>query len=204
MALVFPLMAIRTSALWKYAGGWMYRLGRRRAVGIKPPRLIESADRRIGSKIFVRSDNFTESAQAITCHELMHAFTSHLRLPQWLDEGLATLAQEYYLDRRLVREETLEYLKNLPGIAPGRYRRSTRAHSPEELIALYAQGYWLARFIDETRPDLIKDLLARRRRSKEIEEILAQAYGINRDRFWEAFLGQVLIYATGAPPLRDP
>jgi hypothetical protein len=192
IGLVFPLMAIRARALWQFAGGWSFTLGKRQAVGVKPPRLIQSADRSVGAKIYIRNDNFAESAQSITCHELVHAFTSHLCLPPWLNEGLATLAQEVYMERRLVREETLEYLKNLQGKAPGRFRRSTRAPSPEERVALYAQGYWLARYIDETQPELMRDLLSKRRRPREIEEVLAQAYGIKRESFWEDFSGRVL------------
>jgi hypothetical protein len=192
IALVFPLMAVRARALWKFAGGWAFTFGRRRAVGVKPPRLIQAADRSVGSKIYIHNDNFIESVQSITCHELVHAFTAHLRLPSWLNEGLATLAQEIYLERRLVREETREYLKNVRGKGPGSYGRSTRARRPEELVALYAQGYWLARYIEETKPELMRDLLAKQRKPKEIEAMLAKAYGISQVRFWEEFSARVL------------
>ena len=52
--------------------------------GVKPPRLVQLADRRAGDQIFVKEKDIGEKVQSITCHELAHAFTSHLRLPAWL------------------------------------------------------------------------------------------------------------------------
>ena len=37
--------------------------------------------------------NLLEKIQHLTCHELVHACTAHLRLPFWLNEGIAVDAQ---------------------------------------------------------------------------------------------------------------
>jgi hypothetical protein len=85
--------------------------------------VIEASDRSLGEQIFLQDRDLSEIVQTVTCHELVHAFTFHLKLPTWLHEGLATLAMEHYLDRRIVREETLE---DLASLSAGKKRESTR------------------------------------------------------------------------------
>jgi len=43
--------------------------------------------------------------QQIACHELVHAFTSHLRLPVWLHEGLAMVTVDRLLQNQSIQGE---------------------------------------------------------------------------------------------------
>jgi hypothetical protein len=80
-ALSFPFWAPRAKKVWPYAGGWEQQYGQRRTVGIKPPRLMSLGDSSIGDRIFVPQDDARVKVQGVTCHELVHALSSHLRLP---------------------------------------------------------------------------------------------------------------------------
>jgi len=189
LALTLPLVARRASTIWPYAGGWALVFGRRRVVGVKPPRLLQTSNTNIGEQIFVAGLDPSDKVQSITCHELTHAFTFHLKLPTWLNEGLATLAMEHYLDRRIVREENLETLAAHPPARSG--RGIPRVDNPQALITVYARGYWLTRFIEETRPELLRDLLSKRRGQKELEEKVASAFGKDRESFWKEIDGDL-------------
>jgi hypothetical protein len=185
LALTLPLVARRASRIWPYAGGWALQYGSRRVVGVKPPHVIKSSDRSLGEQIFLQDRDLSEIVQTVTCHELVHAFTFHLKLPTWLHEGLATLAMEHYLDRRIVRQETLENLVSLSAGEKEGAAGRLRVDDPQALISQYARGYWLTRYIDETKPELLKELLAERISSKELEEKVASAFGKDRERFWK-------------------
>jgi hypothetical protein len=185
LALTLPLVARRASRIWPYAGGWSLQFGRRRVVGVKPPHLIQSANRKLGEQIFTQDRDLSEKVQTITCHELVHAFTFHLKLPTWLQEGLATLAMEYYLDRHIVRRETLESLLHPSPPHTVSATEKLRVEDPQALIAQYVRGYWLTRYIEETRPQMLKDLLSKRHKREEIEEKVASAFGKDRGDFWK-------------------
>ena len=110
LALTFPFWAPRAKAIWPLAGGWQQSYGRRHALGIKPPRLLQSADSRIGDKIFLRDADVHDRVRSVACHELTHAFTADLRLPAWFKEGVAMVAVDRFFDRPTVKRETLETL----------------------------------------------------------------------------------------------
>ncbi len=177
LVLAFPLLGWRFNAIWPYVGGYAYQIGNRRIVGIKPPRLLQSADSSLGEQLYLQNRTITEKVQTVACHELVHACTSHLKLPAWLNEGLATLAMEHYLERRIVREDTLDKIVGGP--------RELKVEKPQALISLYTRGYWLTCYIEETRPELLKELLARRISRRELEEKIAAAYGKEHDQFWK-------------------
>jgi len=191
MTLTFPLVAKKASSIWSYTGGWSLAYGRRKVVGIKPPRLIQKGDRSLGEHIFLPDRDLQEIVQTITCHELVHGFTSHLKLPTWLHEGLATLAMEHYLNRRIVRDDSLE---RLVGRGFHDHRKETnpqRVDRQQALIAQYAWGYWLTRYLDETQPQLLRDLLARRMRHKNLEAEIASALGKEPESFWQEIDGDL-------------
>jgi hypothetical protein len=184
LALTLPLWAFRIRKLWPLAGGWAQSYGRRRAVGVKPPRLLQLADRRMGERIFIEEGTLDEKVQRITCHELTHAFTSHLRLPPWLQEGLAMVMVDRCFERPTVRPETLALLDPSPGRQSTRGDQKLRIEDEGASITLYARGYWLTRYLEETRPGLLKELLARRYRQDELEGQIASAYGKRPEEFW--------------------
>ena len=189
MGLTLPFWYFRAGRLWQVAGGWQQQYGRRRAVGVKTPRLLSRGDSRLGDRIFIRESDADNKVQHITCHELVHAYTAHLKLPMWLHEGLAMLTVDRFFKRPTIKSETIETLHRLPGKTDG--SRKLDLKDPDTVVHLYVRGYWLARYIEETRPGLLKGLLAWRYGHNELENKIASAYGMERQRFWDEIDGTV-------------
>lgn len=185
LVLTLPLIARRARAIWPYVGGWSLQYGQRRVVGVKPHRLIQTAERGLGNQLFVPDRTIDEIVQSVTCHELVHAFTFHLRLPLWLHEGLATLSMEYFLDKRIVRNETLENLLLNPLPYHKTATQKLQTGDPQILLLQYAQGYWVTRYIEETRPGLLRECLSGSYVGEALEEKLVALYGKDRERFWK-------------------
>lgn len=188
----YPVLAWRGRAIWPHAGGMALRFGRRCVVGIKPPHLIEKANRGLGQQFFLSNRDAQEKTETVTCHELVHAFAAHLKLPTWLNEGLATLAMEHYLGRHIVRPDTLDRLAAVPQPADLNRARRLRIDQPQDLILQYIWGYWLTRYIDESKPELLRALLSQRRGRKAFEEALAAAFGKSPQRFQQEIHAEVL------------
>ena len=184
LAATIPLWAFRARKLWPLAGGWAQRYGQRRAVGVKPPRLLQLADRRIGDRIFVREEDAGRKVQNITCHELTHAFTSHLHLPTWLNEGLAMVMVDKFAGKPTVRYDSLDVLERSSDKDSVGGRQKLRVGDEDALVYRYVHGYWLTRYIEETRPGLLKELLSRRWQHDELEGKIATAYGKRQEGFW--------------------
>jgi hypothetical protein len=189
LALIMPMISWRASEIWAAAGGWSLQFGGRRVVGIKPPRLMQTGgspgNRRLGEQFYVEGISAAEKVEIVTCHELVHAFTFHLRLPTWLHEGVATLAMEHFRGRPVVRVETLDTLIRPAPSAAERGAEKARVWTPPAILAQYALGYWLTRYIEETHPDLLNTLLSQRMRHAALEETVAAAFGKDRATFWE-------------------
>jgi hypothetical protein len=184
LVLLMPFWLGRVRQLWRVAGGWAQRWGRRRAVGVKPPRLMEIADTSIGSRIFVKGENIEEKVENVTCHELVHAFSGHLRLPMWLNEGLAMVTVDRYLEKQTVRGDTLDLVERWTGERdPARYRKM-RITSPDAIVYHYARGYWITRYLEETRPELLEELLRRRSGNRRLERRVASAFEMKPPEFW--------------------
>jgi hypothetical protein len=192
LAVTLPLWACRARKIWPLAGGWMLRYGQRRAVGVKPPRLLQIADKRIGDRIFVREEDLGRKVQSITCHELTHAFTSHLRLPIWLNEGLAMVMVDRFFDKPTVLSETIEVLGRWSGKRSPGGRQKLRVGDEDALVYLYVRGYWLTRYIEETQSELLRDLLSLRFPHKELEGKIAAAFGKELEEFWDEINGTLV------------
>jgi len=194
MAVTMPLWGIRARKTWSLAGGWSQRYGRRLAVGIKPPRLLQLADRRIGDRIFIKEGNIDAKVQSITCHELTHAFTAHLRLPTWLNEGLAMVMVDRFFGKPTVQSETLAgFNRPVDKHSPGGYQK-LRIDDEDALVYTYTRGYWLTRYIEETRPGLLKELLSRRFQVDELESRIATAYEKRLEEFWDEIYGMIVTH----------
>jgi hypothetical protein len=200
LAITFPLWAYRIRRMWPYAAGWMQRYGRRQAVGVKPPRLLEAANRRIGEQVFVREEDVAEKVRHAACHELTHAFMAHLRLPSWLNEGLAMVTVDRFFGRPTVREDTLEALASYP--APKRPSASPRLNpgNAGEIVRHYVRGYWIARLLAETDPQGVRGLLLERRSRGDLERRIAAILGIRREALWREVDAQVLARFHHPPP----
>ncbi|MEN6410640.1 MAG: hypothetical protein ABFD44_13130, partial [Anaerolineaceae bacterium] len=84
-----PFWCFRARRTWQYSAAWTLRYGKHVAIGVKPPRLLLQSDRSVGIRIFVEEKDMRVNVQNVTCHELVHACSAHLRLPAWLNEGIA-------------------------------------------------------------------------------------------------------------------
>jgi hypothetical protein len=183
LGLTLPVWGSRAAKIWTLAGGWELSYGRRRTVGVKPSRLLELARSTIGRELFEPERSMDEKLRGIVCHELTHAFTSHLGLPVWLKEGLAMLTVDRYLGRETVRQATLSALSASSGRLTPRGRARLDVDDRETLVYLYIFGYWLTRYLDETAPGALRDLLARRRRPDQLEALIAAAVGSPVDEY---------------------
>lgn len=183
LAVTLPLWALRERRIWPVAGGWALSYGRRRVVGIKPPWLLQQADRRLGERVFIPIEDINQKVQHVTCHELTHAFAAHLRLPVWLNEGLAMLAVDRFAGQPTVRPDTLDALARAAQSGQPAPRGVRYARDPDALVAQYVRGYWLTRYLDETHPALLREVLSRRRGRAALEGEIAAACGIAPDEF---------------------
>ena len=95
LKLLHPILSSRINRLWPYVGGWEQRFGKRIAVGVKPPDLLRQSDSSMGSLIFIPVEDITLKFQLTACHELAHAYSTHLALPAWLKEGIAMVSTDH-------------------------------------------------------------------------------------------------------------
>jgi hypothetical protein len=188
-----PFWCFRARRTWPYSAAWTQRYGKRVAIGVKPPRLLEQSDRSIGVRMFVEEKDvrmFVEekdmkvNVQHVTCHELVHACSAHLKLPTWLNEGIATVTTDRFLERPTIREETLEFMRGfLPKGAPPTYRELSRMGG--EAIAYHGmRGYWLVRYLEEEHPGFLRRMFSLRRDAKAIEQEMMVELGMEPGRFW--------------------
>jgi hypothetical protein len=192
LILTYPLWVFRVRRTWQIAGGWTQRYGKRCAIGVKPPWLIEVADRSVGERIFVKEESFEQKVQLITCHELTHAFTAHLKLPMWLNEGIAMVMVDNFLGTSTVKENTLRALQHSGNKqSPGMYQ-SVSMKDQDSLVYHTVRGYWITRYLMDTRPDLLKKLLEQRQSHKDLEEKIASSYDMGREEFWKAIDGMLI------------
>jgi hypothetical protein len=63
-------------------------------------------------------------------------------------------------------------------------REKLRVGDQDALVYQYVRAYWLTRYLEETRPGLLKGLLSRRYSHDELESQVATAYGKEREEFW--------------------
>jgi hypothetical protein len=184
LALSLPLWYFRARGLWRIAGGWEQAFGRRRTVGIKPARLLREADGSVGSGIFVPGRDLHQRVEHNTCHELAHAFVTHLKLPAWLKEGHAMVTVDRYAGKPTVREETLETLARFSAQLGPEGARRLRTRDPEMLVYQCVRGYWITRYLDETQPDPLRGVLLERTSAQVLESQLAAGLGLGQEEFW--------------------
>jgi len=185
LALTLPLWGLYVRRLWRSAGGWAQSYGNRVAVGVKHPvALLRSGESSLGDRFFKKEVDVERKFQQIVCHELTHASTLHLRLPAWLNEGLAMLAVDRYCGESTLRIETLEILENP---LPERTRRSSRhidIDDLDRLVYTYVRSYWITRYLEVAHPGLIKGLLAEGKSRPDLDAKIGAAMGIAPENLW--------------------
>jgi hypothetical protein len=182
----FPFLAYRTGRLWPYVGGWEIRFGRRHTLGVKPPRLLEAADKSVGDRLFLREPDLQKKMQHLVCHELTHAVTTRLGLPHWLKEGIAMRAVDWYTGADTVRPESLLLLQETPTGRRGRNAQWTG------LLRMYARGYWLVRLAEEKHPEVIRQVLAGNQSPHRVEDLFRSAFSLPSGDFWRAVTSHLL------------
>jgi hypothetical protein len=194
LGLTKPFWYSRFETLWDYAGGWEQQFSKRHTFGVKPPHLLQKADRSIGELIFIQEDDINMRVQRNTCHELTHAFSSHLKLPMWFKEGLAMLSVDIFAGKPTVKSDSLYRLNNkIHDNSPGSYRQA-RVTDPDTLVYQTVRGYWLTRYLQETQPELFPKLLGQRYSHTTLENKVAQACGLDPVVFWREINGKLFAY----------
>lgn len=179
-----PFWCFRARRTWPYSAAWTQRYGKRIAIGVKPPRLLEQSDKSIGVRMFVEEKDMNVNVQHVTCHELVHACSAHLKLPMWLNEGIATVTVDRFLARPTIMKETLDFVKSfLPKGASPTYRELSRMGG--EAIAYHGmRGYWLVRYLEEKCPGFLKRLFSLRRDPRALEREIIVELGMEPESFW--------------------
>jgi hypothetical protein len=190
LAITLPLRYPHIQRVWALAGGWALRYGERRVIGIKPPELRQESDTELGRRLWI-DRNAEEWVEHNTCHELTHACSDDLRLPNWLHEGLAMVTVDRFADRPTVREETLQVIVDCPGRSRPAERFGRRAADPDALLYLAVRSYWITRYLAEGQPELLREQLAQPQDHKALEGRLAAGLGLGMDDFWREIDGML-------------
>lgn len=185
LGLTLPLWYTEFKKRWYYAGGWSQSYGDRQVVGIKAPRLIAQTPDPMGESLFIKQENLEQKVLSIVCHELTHAFSSHLRLPAWMNEGLAMVSTDRCQGRPTVLQDTLQLLKDENQEQRAVEKINLNTQNREEVVLLYVRGYWLTRYMVETQPELVQKLLSQPISHQELEGSISSELGIGRDTFWQ-------------------
>ncbi len=211
-----PFWCFRARRTWPYSAAWTQRYGRRVAIGVKPPRLLLQSDRSIGVRMFVEEKerhqngafvggkDMAVNVQHVTCHELVHACSAHLRLPTWLNEGIATVTVDRFLGRPTIRQETLDFMRGFVPkerhqngafvggkVAPPTYRELSRLGG--EAIAYHGvRGYWLVRYVEEKLPGFLRYMFSLERDARAVEREMVTELGMEAESFWRDIDGVIV------------
>jgi hypothetical protein len=183
-----PFWGFRARRTWPYSAAWTQRYGKRVAIGVKPPRMLAESDPkhrdRLGFRMFVEEKDMGVNVQQVTCHELVHACSAHLELPTWLNEGIATVTSDRFLDRPTIKRETLTYMRTFAPKAPPLSYRDLSRRGVEAIAYHGIRGYWLTRYLEETHPGFLRDLFSRHRDVGTMEREIISELEMEPERFW--------------------
>lgn len=195
-----PLWGFRARRTWPYSAAWTQRYGKRVAIGVKPLRLLEHSSADIGVRIFVEETDRSMNIQHVTCHELVHACSAHLRLPMWLNEGIATLTVDQFLGKQTIRQDTLDYVRSsAPKGPPPTYRELSRMDM--QAIAYHgARGYWLVRYLEESRPGFLRRFLSGSEDLRTLEREMADELRLEAQSLWSEVDGLVFAFFQERSP----
>ena len=185
LALYYPLWSGRVRRMWPISAGWTQRYGRRTAIGIKPPRLLDVSDKSVGVHMYVEEMDPVAKVRHLACHELTHAASAHLRLPAWLNEGLAAVSVDRFMGKPTIRDDSLGLLQRIqPKTAPPAYRSMMRFQA--ETLAYHAvRGYWIVRLLEESHLGFVRSLLTSRQSAAWIERQVAEQLSVEPSRLWQ-------------------
>jgi hypothetical protein len=192
--LLLPLIYLRTRRVWTLASGLTIRYRGRPAIGVKPIRLWDKSEQAAGKRIFYKLGEDLLRLRNVVCHEMTHAYTAHLQLPLWLNEGVAMVTVDIFLQRQTVQHSTLQCLRANPRTArPADYVAMAQMNE-DAIVYAYAHGYWVTRYLFETRPDILQRLLATRMSAKALEGELVRSLGLPLKTVWQGIDTLVLTH----------
>lgn len=194
----WPLWAGRARQAWRISAAWTQRYGQHVAIGIKPPRLLEAADRNPSLRVFEAEPEARLKIQHLVCHELTHACAAHLSLPMWLNEGLAAVTVDRCLGKRTIRADSLALVKAFQPKAPPPTYRQLAGLTGEALAYHTVRGYWITHYLDAVRPGLVRQLLTAPRSASALVAEIAGALGLEGERFWTQIDGLVAAHCEPA------
>ncbi len=179
-----PFQYIYLNRLWKLAGGWTHRFPMVSLVTVKSPPHLRQSDTSLGQKLFIKIEDEADKFRLTLSHELTHAFSLRLRLPLWLSEGMAMLTSDRLLGVQTVLPETLAFTQRAAQRKPQRFEARVSLRRPEQILEMYARGYWITRYLLEHQPDVLRSVLAKPMNPADLENQLARALGWPRGQFW--------------------
>lgn len=184
LGLSLPLWYGRVKKIWQYSGGWSYPTGKRRVIGVKPPELWPDPLTNFGVKVFADSETDEEKFQWLLCHEAVHAFSYHLRLPLWLNEGIASYSVDLLYQKQTIRPELIQLLEKREEAAEDMNYRKIQSKEKKLLLYHFLRGYFLTRYLHENHGGLIGEIMAHRIPYKEINTKVASVLDIPVDQLW--------------------
>jgi len=197
LAISFPLWCFRARRTWPYSAAWTQRYGRRVAIGIKPPALLEESDKSIGALMYVEEKDTKTKLRHLTCHELTHACSANLKLTAWLNEGLAAVTVDRFLEKQTIRTDTLELLRRYtPKGSPPTYAKLSRLNA-EAIAYNSVLGYWLVQYLEEKHPGFLKRLFSSSTDPRTIENDIAVQLGAEPDGFWSKIRPIIVAHFEG-------
>ncbi|WP_432663723.1 hypothetical protein R9X47_24450 [Wukongibacter baidiensis] len=188
--LVFPLWYFSARKVWKFAGGITLLKVKYSPIVIKPMELLTKADTSIGDKIFIRDKDLRKKLQHIICHEIVHVFSSKLKLPMWLNEGIAMVTVDKLLGEQTVRNDTTQMFSD------NQYKKLTYkklSKADKNTIAYnYVYGYWAVMYLEKEHPGFLKELF--KKGKVDFEKEIAKKLGIDKKKLWNEFRDLMLNY----------
>lgn len=193
-----PFWAPAARRIWPRAGAMTLKMryGRRVTIGVKPPALLKASDSSVGELLYVHEPDMQIKLRHLVCHELTHACSAFLKLPMWLNEGIAMLSVEHYLGKRVISRNTLAMLReHPPRCVPPTYRAMSRMDARG--MALHtARGYWLVELLERTQPGFLKGIFSEKQKLHFLEKQMAGLLGLPPQQFWQRVDERVLAQVT--------
>lgn len=184
LAGTFPIWCFRAKRIWPYSAGWTQSYGRRIAIGIKPPYLLETSNKSIGKYMFEEEKDPKSKISHLTCHELTHACSAYLKLPAWLNEGLAEVTVDRFMGKRTIRLDTLKLIRNyLPKGKPPTYRQISRMGG-QTFAYHVVRGYWFVQYLEERHTGFLKRLFSFWHGASTLDTVISQEMGIEPESLW--------------------
>ncbi len=194
LALFLPLVYPQVLKVWKMAGGWNIPYDDGPVVGIKPAGMLERTEESISNNYISDEKDPDLKIKQVACHELTHAFTAHLKLPMWLNEGLALYAVDLYFNRQTVEANTLRYLSSLRLETPEKRIEQSSRSGIEDILKRISFGYWLVRYLQENKNTVLNDILNEQQDEESIKASISGSLGISEENFWQEAGGMLMEY----------